>query len=134
MTNLELANAYFDQAKAIYQEILMHLEAAQWNLVVRRSQECVELLLKGLLRKSGLDVPRLHDVGNLIRQNKERFSPTIVANMDRIVSVSRQLRQEREVSFYGDEEQELPASAMYTQIDAQVAKENAEWMMQLIEN
>ena len=35
-----------------------------WNLVVRRSQEVVELSLKGLLKLMGVESPKTHDVGD----------------------------------------------------------------------
>lgn len=132
MTNKEFAAAYFDQARAIYRELQLHYDAGDWHLVVRRSQEAVELVLKGLLRQAGIEVPRIHDVGNLIRAQRDRLPDRLVKELPRIISVSRRLRQERETSFYGDEEQELPPSALYSRLDADEAKKDVEWLLSLI--
>src|SRR3990170_580618 len=122
MTNQEFAAAYFDQARSLYKEIQLHFGAQEWHLVVRRSQEAVELILKGFLRRTGIEIPRLHDVGNLLKKESIRLPERFVKELPRIISISRSLRQERETSFYGDEEQELPPSALYTKIDADRAK------------
>ena len=132
MTNQVFSSAYFEQARSIYQEVLSHNRAKEWHLVVRRSQETVELLLKGLLRLAGLEVPRIHDVGNVFEREKQKLPKNIVKELDRIISISRRLRLERETSFYGDEDLELPPSSLYTQIDAQQAQQDLEWLMQFI--
>lgn len=132
MTNWEFAIAYFEQAESIYREVLEHHKNGEWHLVMRRAQECVELILKGFLRRAGIEVPKLHDVGNIIRAEKKRLPSKLVKNLQRIISMSRRLRQERETSFYGDEEQELPPSALYTQIDADQAKKDVEWLRRLM--
>jgi HEPN domain-containing protein len=132
MTNQEFSEAYFQQARSIHRGLTVHYESQEWHLVVRRAQEIVELTLKGLLRRAGIEVPHIHDVGNLLRREAERLPKNIQDAMDRIISVSRHLRQERETSFYGDEEQELPPSALYTEIDARQAKTDSEWLLSLI--
>ena len=132
MTNKEFAQSYFEQAKAIHQEIQIHYQAQNWNLVVRRSQEVVEMILKGVLRQAGLETPRLHDVGNVLRKEASRLPKAMAKELPRILSISRRLRQERETSFYGDEEQELPPSALYTEVDAKQAKDDIEWLLKFI--
>jgi HEPN domain-containing protein len=53
-----------EEARRIYpREVCSAVEAADNNLAVRRSQEVVELALKGTLRCLGVDYPRVHDVG-----------------------------------------------------------------------
>ena len=56
--------------------------------VVREAQEVVELLLKALILAVGLEIPKVHDV-------------LIKTNFERIRHISRELRKERELSFYG---------------------------------
>lgn len=99
MTNHEFAGAYFDQARSIYGELLEHYEKQEWNLVVRRAQESVELILKGFLREAGIEVPRVHDVGNILKKEQKKISSKLVKELPRIISISRRLRQERETSF-----------------------------------
>lgn len=132
MTNKQFAQSYFDQARSILKELELHYQDAQWHLVVRRAQEIVELILKGFLRLSGIEIPRLHDVGPIFREQKDRFPNSVTKELPRIISISRRLRQEREVSFYGDEEQELPPNQLYTQVDADGAKQDVEWLMKLM--
>lgn len=80
------------------------MRAERWNLVVRRSQEAVEIALKAVLRTTGIEVPRVHDVGVFLREHAERLPDPFAKQLDRVVSISRRLRQERETSFYGDEQ------------------------------
>jgi HEPN domain-containing protein len=132
MTNKDFSAAYFEQAKDIYRELKVDYESARWHLVVRRAQEAVELILKGFLRTGGLEVTHLHDVGNILLKEKDRLQKQVVSELMRIISISRRLRQERETSFYGDEAQELPPSALYTKIDADQARGDVEWLLKLI--
>jgi HEPN domain-containing protein len=69
--------------------------------VVRESQEVVELLLKGLIISFGLDVPKVHDVSKFIDQNIEIFPEIIKENIEKLKTISKTLRKERELSFYG---------------------------------
>jgi HEPN domain-containing protein len=73
MTNLEIARSYLKQSKEIYKEAESFRQRGVWHLVVRRSQEAVEMALKGALRYVGIEIPRLHDVGILLRRHKEKF-------------------------------------------------------------
>src|SRR3990167_2808020 len=106
MTNRNFAGAYFEQAQAIYRELAGHYKKQEWHLVVRRAQETAELILKGFLRQAGIEVPRLHDVCNILKQEQKRLSSRLIKELPRIISISRRLRQERETSFYVDERQE----------------------------
>jgi len=72
--------------------------------VVRESQEVVELLLKALIIAFGLEVPKVHDVSKYIEINKEVFPSVVIDNFERIKEISRKLRKERELSFYGMED------------------------------
>jgi len=40
---------------------------------VRQSQECIELALKGALRLVGIEPPKWHDVGIILKKNKQKF-------------------------------------------------------------
>jgi len=98
--------------------------------VVRKAQEIVELLLKALLFYGGLDIPKVHDVGKYISNNLELFSEKIKQNIDRISNISRELRKEREISFYGMEDW-IPLEE-YTQEDANRAIEWAEYIYKVV--
>ena len=72
--------------------------------VVRESQEVVELLLKGLIMAYGLEVPKVHEVSKYIEKNLDAFPSVIKENISKIKEISRSLRKERELAFYGLED------------------------------
>ena len=102
MTTNDLAAGYFrrcnDRLAAL--EVL-HARAA-FSRVVRESQEAVELALKGMLRWAGIDPPKIHDVGDLVLQFAERFKGVSGHELTALAEASKELRKEREFSFYGD--------------------------------
>ncbi len=129
MTNREMAEGFLAQAGEILLEAGGLRRRGAWNLVVRRSQEVVELALKAALRTAGVEVPRIHDVGILLKDQREKFPDVFRKEIDRLASISRRLRREREVSFYGDEETGAPPQRLYTEDDARVAVEEAGYVL-----
>ncbi|MFQ5827566.1 MAG: HEPN domain-containing protein [Candidatus Methylomirabilia bacterium] len=125
MTNREMAEGLLTQAGDILLEAEGLHRRGVWNLVVRRSQEVVELALKAALRIAGVEVPRIHDVGIILKDHREKFPEPFGKEIDRVASISRRLRREREVSFYGDEETGAPPQRLYTEDEARVAVEEA---------
>jgi len=125
MTNLEIARSYLKQSKEIYKEAESFRQRGVWHLVVRRSQEAVEMALKGALRYVGIEIPRLHDVGILLRRHKAKFPDDFGQRVDHFSSISRKLRKERETSFYGDEESGTPPDELYIEEDAETALKEA---------
>lgn len=102
MKKATLAQAYVFKAtkrlKAL--EVLLHEES--YSDVVREAQEVVELALKGLLREIGIDPPKQHDVGDLVVEYRDRLVPDVEAQADKLAAISKRLRRERELAFYGD--------------------------------
>ncbi len=129
MTNVQLAKNYLETAVAILKEAERLHESGTWHLVVRRSQECVELCLKALLRQAGIEIPHLHDVGTLFWKYQDRF-PGL--DMQRLIAASRRLTKDRELSFYGDEETETPPDILFSEKDAADALNDARWILSLI--
>jgi len=125
MRNKEAARYSLRRAQVILEEAEHLRERSAWNLVVRRCQEAVEVALKGTLLWAGLSVPRIHDVGGILRQHTGRFPMDFQRVLSRLASISRSLRAEREISFYGDEESGLPPEALYVAADADEALEKA---------
>lgn len=70
--------------------------------VVREAQEIVELALKGILRQMGIEPPKQHDVGDLLRQYASRLPVALQDMVDGVASDSKWLRKERELTFHGD--------------------------------
>lgn len=98
-----------------------------WADVVRESQEVVELALKGLLRQFNIEVPRIHDVSEILNTELARFSSPIQKNIPKYMKISRALRRDRELAFYGSED--LTPREFYKKADAELAKESAEWIV-----
>lgn len=130
MTNEELAQAYVAQAEEILHEAEHLAQRGVWNLVVRRSQEAVELALKGALRWASVEVPHLHDVGFVLQRHHDRFPPAFRQDVSRMVAISRRLGRERQVSFYGDEEVGAPPQRLYVQADAEAALQDARFVLE----
>jgi HEPN domain-containing protein len=130
MSNHTTARANLQRAGRILEEARLLCEQRVWNLVVRRCQEVVELALKAALWWAGVEVPRLHDVGAILRQYAARFPEHFAEQIPRMASISRSLGAERERSFYGDEVLRLPPEELYFEHDAQDALEKAEFVLQ----
>ncbi len=130
MRSDKLSLAYIEKAtiriKALH---FLHGEKG-YSDVVRESQECVELLLKALLRHIGIEVPKTHDVSHVLRQNAQHLPAQIQANLDEICTISRTLRKDRELSFYGTEDW-IPTEE-YSITDSETAIRSTEFIFSLV--
>ncbi len=130
MTNHGVAESSFKRAKIVLDEADGLSAAGHWNLAVRRSQESVELALKGALAWAGLAVPKVHDVGPLLKQHADRFPAGFAEAVQQLASISRGLRAEREVSFCGDPESGIPPEDLYGPEDAREALQKAGFVLE----
>jgi len=130
LTTAEGARAGLRRARLILEEARMLYSREAWNLVVRRCQEAVELALKSALIWAGVEPPRTHDVGPILRENAGRYPERFREAISRLALISRRLRAERELSFYGDEESGLPHEALYGREDADEALREAEFVLE----
>tara|TARA_Y100000588_G_C14143102_1_gene877045 strand:+ start:767 stop:1027 length:261 start_codon:yes stop_codon:yes gene_type:complete len=65
----EMGKKLIAEAERILQrEVQGALEAQDTNIAVRRSQEVVELYLKGALKVLGVDYPKVHDVATVFSE------------------------------------------------------------------
>lgn len=126
MKNKELAGDYFFRAGNRLAAIEILLERKSFADVVRESQEVVELLLKALLQRSGIEVPRLHDVSEILKAESAKLPKPVGPHVERLGAISRALRRDRELSFYGAED--LTPSEFYQEEDAQKAFKDAQWV------
>ncbi len=55
-----------------------------------------------MLRAAGIGPPKYHDVGSLLLEHKGKYRADVSRQMKRVASISKRLRKERELSFYGD--------------------------------
>lgn len=130
MQNRSLAGDYIKRASHRLAAVDVLYDRESWADVVRESQEIVELALKALLRTALIEVPRIHDVSQILLDQKERFNPTIQKHLERFGEISRSLRRDRELAFYGSED--LTPSDFYTIKDATEAREQARWVVETI--
>lgn len=130
MRNRNLAVDYVQRAAARLRAIDALYEAGSWADVVGESQEAVELALKGLLRAAGVDPPRVHDVAEVLEAERSRLSTSLADDIDRLAAVSRTLRRDRELAFYGAED--LTPSDFYRERDADEARDAARLVVGLV--
>ena len=102
MTNGSLAESYLLKATKRLKILPVLLDEEAYSDVVREAQEIVELALKGMLRQVGVEPPRWHDVGSILREHRDRLPDIVGAEVDRLAAISASLRKDRELSFYGD--------------------------------
>lgn len=123
MRNRDLALDYVRRATVRLVALDVLFDGSSWADVVRESQEVVELALKGLLRAHGIEAGRVHDVSNILLAERARLPEGIQAELEGLARISKQLRRDRELAFYGTED--LTPSSFYTPEDAAEAREGA---------
>ena len=69
----------------------------------------------------------------LLAEHAGRLPREFAGHLERLVSISRRLRQEREVSFYGNEEIAAPPEDLYMREDADSALGDARFVLDLAE-
>lgn len=123
MTNNDLAQSYFKKASDRLDILDLLLKKEAYSDVIREAQEIVELSLKGMLRYVGIEPPKYHDVGPLLVEHQERFKDVTSQEIVNLARISKELRKERELAFYGDID--FIPTKEYTLKDAQEAIEGA---------
>ena len=123
MRNMDLAPDYVRRAKIRLDALNVLFDHESWADVLCKSQEIVELALKGLLRAHGIDPPRIHDVSEVLLAEQRRLPEGLQGELDDLASISRELRRDRELAFYGAED--LTPSGFYNRKDAERARDGA---------
>ncbi len=129
MTNESLARSYLIKAEKRMKVLSILFEEADYSDVVREAQEIVELSLKGMLRFAGIEPPKFHDVGALIIEHKDKFKGVTLNNAKKIAKISKELRKERELAFYGDID--FIPTEEYTSDDARKAIKNTNFVLEI---
>lgn len=119
MRNPDLARDYVRRCVIRLGALDVLFEGESWADVVRESQEVVELTLKALLRVSGIDPPRIHDVSEVLLSERERLPADLGEEIEALAGISRDLRRDRELAFYGAED--LTPTDFYSRQDAKKA-------------
>lgn len=123
MRNLDLAKDYLLRANGRLKAVDTLLAERMWADVVRECQELVELALKGLLRHHDIEVPRVHDVSEVLEANSSRFPPVVREVLEELVEISQELRRDRELAFYGSED--ITPHSFYKEKHARLARQRA---------
>jgi hypothetical protein len=126
----KLSADYLRRAEIRLRALDVLLEAGSWADVVRESQEVVELALKGLLQACGVEPPRIHDLSDVLREEEPRLPEGLRPHVTRLAAISRTLRRDRELAFYGAED--VTPSDFYTRADAEEARQGAQLTVQLV--
>jgi hypothetical protein len=130
MRNQDLAKDYIRRAAGRLRALDVLYEDSHWADVVREAQEIVELALKAALRAHGVDPPRIHDVSDVLLAERDRLPAPLTAEMDELVRISRELRRDRELAFYGAED--LTPSGFYSKDDATKARDGARQTVRVV--
>lgn len=130
MQNVDLAADYIKRAKIRLEAVQLLLKRKSYPDVVREAQEVVELALKALLRKYGIEPPRLHDVSGILLAEQARLPAAVQASTAELVRISKSLRRDRELAFYGSED--LTPSEFYSEEDATTALRDATFVVDAV--
>lgn len=130
MRNPDLAADYVRRCKARLAALDTLFEEESWPDVVRESQEVVELGLKACLRHFGIEAPRIHDVSDVLVAESNHLPPSLQAAVPDLAAISRSLRRDRELAFYGAED--LTPSDFYSQADAEAARDGARRVVHVV--
>lgn len=129
MTSQSLARSYLVKAQKRLKALAVLRDEGAHSDVVREAQELVELALKGMLRAVGVEPPKFHDVGGLLLDHGARYLAEVRPDLPRAAEISKRLRRERELAFYGDIDF-IPTDE-YSPADSERAYDEAAWIVAL---
>lgn len=134
LNTYQMAKAYINDARLSLEEAKYAYNNKAYHRVVRRSQECVELSLKGILRLLGVEYKN-HDISEALieAKNHVKIPSWLIEKLEILQSASQKLAQQRGLSFYGDEKALSPPENLYTIEDAEEAIKLAETTLQTAE-
>ncbi len=113
-----------------FQALLFYKERGAYSDVVQEAQEMVGLLLKAVLRGIGAEVPKVHDVGRVLEKHRRLLPQALQVHLEEVKQVSKRLRKERELSFYGADD--FIPTEEYTLEDAEKAIAEAKFVLEVV--
>lgn len=131
MHSPDLARDYIRRAAIRLRALDVLFDGESWADVVRESQEIVELTTRALVCSAGIDPPRVHDLSGVLLSERERFPRELGSGLDDLAEISKRLRRDRELAFYGAED--LTPSEFYQREDAERARDDARRVVELVE-
>lgn len=125
MSAAKLAADYLRRARSRLTDAESANVRGDYPEVVRYSQEAVELSLKACLRLVGIEYPKEHHVGDVLKLQAERFPrwfQALVKDFDRI---SAELALKRAPSMYGVEAAGKGPSELFDSAEAEMSLRSA---------
>lgn len=120
-----MAIDFMKRARSRYLDARSALKRGDYPDVVRYSQECVELSLKACLRAVGIEYPKVHDVGDVLIINRDKFPRWLMERLDELAEISADLAAKRSPAMYGIEVAGRTSSELFTSEDAKDALKKA---------
>lgn len=125
MSNRESADELLSGAERYLDFLVQAYQRGEWNIAVRTGQDVAELALKGLLKKIGIEYPKVHDVGRYVVEMLGRRNIKMDEGVaERIKAISAELTERRAPAFYFEKR--------YGESDAARAKEGAEFVLRIV--
>jgi len=128
----KLAEDYCRRAKIRIKSAELAYSDKSYPDVVRYGQECVELSLKAALRAVGVEYPKEHDVGRVLRAVKDRFPEWFRMEAGKLGEISRDLADKRAPSLYGIESSGKAPSDIFDRDDAEKALSDAKYVLNIV--
>lgn len=119
MRNSDLPRDYLKRSFARIEALKILFDHKSYADVVRESQEIIELCGKALVRIVGGEPARVHDTSTQLIELLPRFPRNLQEDIKDVGKASKELRRDRELSFYGSED--LTPSEFYQKEDAEEA-------------
>ena len=130
MKNNIAGRSYVEDAKIILEEAEESFNKGYNHRAIRKCQESVELALKGILRVVGIEYPKSHRIGVVLKDSalKEKLEE---GTLEKIITIANRLADEREIAFYGLDTSS--AKDMFDEDDASEAIADAHYIMKIID-
>jgi HEPN domain-containing protein len=125
----ELARDYMRRAQVRLESAERTFASGDYPDTVRFSQECVELSLKAALRFVGVEYPKEHDVGKIMKMVEKRFPAWFRDEIDKMAEISEELVSKRSASLYGLEIANKPPASIFGKKDAEAALSGARFVI-----
>lgn len=127
-----MALDYLNRARSRLIDAESSLNRGDYPETVRYSQEAVELSLKSVLRIMGIEYPKIHDVGDILYVNKDRYPEWFREEIDNIRKLSRELALKRSPAMYGLELSGKTPSELFDKRDAEEAFKSGKYVYEMV--
>jgi len=107
MRTKKLGQILVNDALIILDEAQQSFDRQHWHRKVRKSQEAVELAIKGLLRWAGIEYSKVHKIGKSFKNSKV-LTVLTPEEVQRFAAIADNLALNRELSFYGSDDMGAP--------------------------